>query len=235
MGTSIAAAWRRFEGDERGSSTVEFVIIFTPFIMLIFLILQVSIAYHWTLSAQKGLEMAARMAAVRPPVAVELIQQTGLGTFPVTRTPQPGFEPGEACVDGACQAIDVAICNGASIAAADPNDTVVDGCSVELFMELYNEIDRFAYDLEVENFAISYTDVSLGNAGQRYIPLITLAVNPEATPVILTFFRGNTATWTEDADGNATATIEQGSGGSTSVQFDVPQILATIVAEDLGI
>ncbi|QPH55295.1 pilus assembly protein [Pontivivens ytuae] len=238
----ISAFLRRLAKDERGSSTVEFVIIFTPLIMLIFLILQVSISYHWALSAQKGVEMAARMASVQPPLATNLVQETGLGTFPINRTPEDGFEPGDPCVSGACAPIANVVCSGAAmIAAVGPLDplrgtgAVANGCSVDRFLDLYNEIDRFAYQLAHDSFAVSYVDSGLGNAGQPYIPLIILAINPDETPVVLSFFSGNTATWSEDSEGNATATIEQRSAERTDVQMDIPQIIATIVAEDLGI
>ncbi|SOH94716.1 TadE-like protein [Monaibacterium marinum] len=199
----------RFISNERGAASLEYVIVFTPLMLLILLIVQVSIAYHWALSAQKGLEMAARLAAVTPPVSTSLTVQTGLGTRVINRTPTSGASVGDACYLGACETIATSVCNGSAFALRD-DETIPDSdCDFTRFKLIYDEVDRFAYSLELEDFAIAYEDVSLGNAGQTYVPLIVLAVSPQSMPMILRMF-------------------------DTSVEFEIPEILATIVAEDLS-
>lgn len=198
----------RFAKGERAAASLEFVLIFLPLMLLILLILQVSIAYHWALSAQKGLEMAARLAAVTPPVSNELTIQTGLGTRVISRQTQPGFEPGEPCYTGACAPVPDRICNGSAFAPSG-DGTISTSCDRQRFQMIYDEVDRFAYSLELEDFAIAYEDVALGNAGQTYVPLIVLAVSPQSMPMILRIF-------------------------DTRLELQIPEILATIVAEDLS-
>lgn len=198
-----------FKRNERGAASIEFVIIFLPLMLLILLIVQVSIAYHWALSAQKGLEMAARLAAVTPPVSTSLTVQTGLGTRVINRTPTSGFQVGDPCYTGACEAIPARVCNGSAFTPTSDGTIPDSDCDFARFQQIYNEVDRFAYSLELEDFAIAYEDINLGNAGQTYVPLIVLAVSPQSMPILLRMF-------------------------DETVEFQIPEILATIVAEDLS-
>ena len=199
----------RFRADERAAASLEFVMIFTPLMFLIFLIVQVAIAYHWSLSTQKGLEMAARVASVTPPVDSSLVVQTGLGMRVVNREINLGFEYGDRCIDGACAAIADSICTGAAFTPDDDGNLPVSNCDYTRFKAIFDEVDRFAYSLEIDDLAIAYEDVRLGYAGQKYVPLIVLAVNPQSMPIILRMFTDET-------------------------EFQIPEILATIVAEDLS-
>ena len=200
---------RAFAAQDRAAASLEFVIIFTPLILLILLIVQVSIAYHWALSAQKGLEMAARVAAVTPPVSTSLSLRTGLGTRVISRDPVAGADVGQACYLGACEPIETKVCNGSAFTPREDGTIPDSDCDYARFKKIYDEVDRFAYSLELEDFAIAYEDVSLGNAGQTYVPLIVLAVSPQSMPMILRLF-------------------------DTTVELEIPEILATIVAEDLS-
>jgi len=199
----------RFVRRDRGAASLEFVIVFIPLILLILLIVQVSIAYHWALSAQKGLEMAARLAAVTPPVSTSLTVQTGLGTRVINRNVVTGANAGDACYLGACEPIPTKVCNGSAFIPGEDGSMPDSDCDLTRFRLIYDEVDRFAYSLELEDFAIAYEDVNLGSAGQTYVPLIVLAVSPQSMPMILRMF-------------------------DTTVEFEIPEILATIVAEDLS-
>ena len=199
----------RFRRTDRGAASLEFVFVFLPLILLIFLIVQIAIAYHWMLSAQKGLEMAARLAAVTPPVHRGLTVNTGLGTRVVPRQAATGADTGEACYLGACEQMQIFTCWGGEFMPNADGVLPATDCDFSRFQRIYDEVDRFAYSLEMEDFAIAYEDVGLGYSGQSYVPLIVLAVRPQAMPMILRVF-------------------------DSSIQFQIPELLATIVAEDLG-
>ncbi|WP_316016051.1 TadE/TadG family type IV pilus assembly protein [Roseobacter sp. HKCCA0434] len=220
---------RRFLRDEQGAATVEYVIIFVPLIMLIFLIFQVAIAYHWALSAQKGLELAARTAAISAPVHEDLQLDGPFGITAINRAVSSGSDSGDPCwvvlgtetvtdADGnsvtvdrtACEYVPTYTCRGINITEGmDPDEAVPPGCSYSHFKRIFDEVDRFAYQIDTGDLAIQYQDVGLGNAGQPYVPLIVLAIDPQSMPIVLRLF-------------------------DSTLEFQIPSILTTIVAEDLS-
>ncbi|RED18712.1 hypothetical protein POI8812_00912 [Pontivivens insulae] len=226
------SVFHKFRRDENGAAAMEFVIVFLPLMFLIFLIVQVAVAYHWSLSAQKGLEVASRTAAVNVPVASELVSITAQGISGITRSTVAGASVGDDCFDGACEAIPTYSCSGASF---PPHNTsgVPTTCDFDRFMEIYDALDGFAYQLDSTDLTVTYEDVGLGRAGRAYVPLITLSISEQSLPTIMRLWSFNVTD-----DGNSETleigelTIDQTDDGR--VEFVVPAMTSVIVAEDLG-
>lgn len=96
---------RRLRRDEEGTALVELAFVIAVFLLLFFLLIDFGrLGYHWV-GSQKAVQMAARIAAVRPPAcaAVPAIHDEG--------TASARF--GNLCSSGAgvCEAVDVT-CSG---------------------------------------------------------------------------------------------------------------------------
>ena len=156
-----------------GSAAIEYVTLLLPLIALVFTSLQIALAYHFSLTAQKAVELGARIAAVRDavhtglPTTNELNESSGLGV-------------GDECGFGAC--VDPGgpwTCSGETV-ATDPN------CDLARFNEIRNEVARLAYLLDDEDISITYSYGLLGFADGPFVPIVEVAI--EERPFFLQFF-----------------------------------------------
>ena len=100
-----------FRRDESGAATIEYVILLLPLIALVFTSFQIALAYHFALTAQKAVELGARIAAVRDPV------HTGM---PPENAAAPGARVGDSCALGGCAAPGGPWrCSGSDLGSAD--------------------------------------------------------------------------------------------------------------------
>ena len=228
---------KSFRQDDTGTATVEFVIIFLPLMFLIFLIVQVAVAYHWSLSAQKGLEVASRAAAVNVPVAGELVSITALGISGITRPVAPGAQVGADCFTGACAPVPTYTCSGESFPPHNTSGTPTN-CSFDRFMAIYNALDSFAYQLETTDLTVTYSDADLGKAGRPYVPLITLSIAEQSLPTIMRMWTVTTHSETTVIDGQqeqlGSGTLSVDQSDDARIDFVVPALTSVIVAEDLS-
>lgn len=156
MGTLISRFWK----EKGAAATVEFVVLFLPMIALVFTCFQVALAYHFSLTAQKAVEVGARVAAVRDPVYKFL---------PGTNETAPGQQDGEPCAFGNCvNDTTIYTCEGANLSLAE--------CDVEAFNAIFQEVAAFAYLLQPEDMNISYQYARLGKARGPFTPLITVSI-----------------------------------------------------------
>ncbi|MEL6679840.1 MAG: TadE/TadG family type IV pilus assembly protein [Pseudomonadota bacterium] len=215
---------KRFRRDTEGAATVEFVILFLPFMSLIFFIFEVAIAYHWALSAQKAVEQGARAATVRAPVATSLIRTTGFGDAVIQRPKIAGALDGGACYLGNCEVVPTVSCTGgAQLGAA---------CDADQFNEIFQVVRKLAYNVDPEDVTITYEDVLLGYAGDPYVPLVTVSIRQrERTVISLSRLFFNTEK-VSAKDGAQTVAL---SAAEDQTQFnpDLPMVSASLVAEDL--
>lgn len=161
-----------FRNDD-GSAAIEYVALLLPLIALVFTSLQIALAYHFALTAQKAVELGARIAAVRDPVHTGLpaTNQLDVGS---------GLTAGAACGLGACtHAGGPWTCSGATI-ATDPN------CDAANFNEIRDEVGRLAYLLDDEDLSITYSYGLLGFADGPLVPIVQVSI--EDRPFFLQFF-----------------------------------------------
>lgn len=228
--------WHKFRSDERGAASLEFVIIFLPLMLLIFLIVQVAIAFHWSLSAQKGLEVGARIAAVNVPVPAPLVLTTAQGTSAINRSAANGFNTGDFCFEGGCAAVPTITCSGSDFTPAPDGTLPATDCNFQRFKEIYDAVDTFAYQLELTDLTVTYEDVGLGRVGRPYVPLITVSISEQSLPTVIRL-------WQVDVDDEVEAggqeTLQNGrmsfdDSDDGRVEFTIPALSSVVVAEDLG-
>lgn len=161
-----------FVGDEGGSATIEYAILFLPLIALVLITFQIALAYHFSLTAQQAVEIGARVAAVNDPVARNMPATNALD-------PASGFSLGDSCARGACVAPEGGpwTCSGANLGGA---------CDAGAFAKIFGEVGRIAYLLEPEDLSITYYYARLGLAGGPFAPIVEVKIGEK--PFFLQFF-----------------------------------------------
>ena len=219
----------RFRRDTDGAATVEYVILFLPFISLIFFIFEVAIAYHWALSAQKAVEQGARAATVRAPVATPLVRTTGFGDAVIQRPKTAGAVDGGACYLGNCEAVPTISCTGGTSLDAT-------ACDADQFNEIFQVVRKLAYNIDPEDVTITYEDVLLGHAGDPYVPLVTVSIRQRERTVMTLgrfFFRTDTTKTVDTSAGERDLYALREEDAQYDFAANLPMVSASLVAEDL--
>lgn len=167
--TNLSAAkrtLRRFWADENGASLVEFALVITLFLFLLLAIIDFGRIGHAWVGANKATQLAARIAAVRPPACpgVPLTNLRGGGAAPAF---------GALCRAGAgvCFAAVTATCTGS---ATNPT-------ALEIFTAVRPLIPA---GTTINQMRYTYAfDANLGFLGGPYVPMVTV----EFTTVNFTF------------------------------------------------
>lgn len=165
--TRLKETITRFRQREDGTTLVEYAICISLFLLILFAIIDFSrLGYNWV-AAEKAMQRAARIAAVRPPVCagVPIYHQRAIGdssTYPA----------GTLCSTdgGICQQVDV------SCLLSDPDPDVV--AAQDTATELWNIlVDLLPDQADPSNILIRYNyDPNLGFVGGPYIPVITAEI-----------------------------------------------------------
>lgn len=159
-----------FRRDEAGAATIEYVVLLLPLIALVFTSFQIALAYHFALTAQKAVELGARIAAVRDAV------HTGI---PAENALAPGARVGDSCALGGCvEPGGPWRCAGDDLAGPD--------CDAAAFAAIFDEVGRVAYLLSPEDLTVTYRYANLGFAGGPFTPIIEVSI--EERPFFLQFF-----------------------------------------------
>ena len=158
---------RRFWADETGASLVEFALVIMLFLFLLLAIIDFGRIGHAWVGANKATQLAARLAAVRPPACpnVPLLNVRGGAVT------APAFGALCRAGSGVCLAVPAVICPGnAANATAQEIFT-----AVRPLVPAGTTIGQMRY---------SYTfDPNLGFLGGPYVPMVTV----EFTSVNFTF------------------------------------------------
>jgi len=150
-----------FSQDEKGATLVEFAVVLSIFLLLFFGLIDFGrLGFHYV-NAEKAMQVAARVSAVRPPACpgVPLINARGPtpgGTLP------PDF--GTSCRAGGniCANVGTISCSGS---AANPTANEIWGLIA----------GALPNDAAVGNLKFSYTyDNNLGFLGGPYVPVVTV-------------------------------------------------------------
>lgn len=150
---------KRFARDEDGTTIVEFAVSFVVFLLLFFAVVDFGrMAFSYVVT-EKAVQIAARVAAVRPPACTGVPDLNA--RHPSPTTPLPNY--GTACNAGGniCAAPTVS-CTG-TLANATVNEIwqIIDG--------------RMPGTTSAANLRFSYTsDVNMGFLGGPYTPVVTV-------------------------------------------------------------
>jgi Flp pilus assembly protein TadG len=148
---------RTFLADESGASLVEFALVVTLFLFLLLAMIDFGrIGYTWV-GANKATQLAARIAAVRPPACA------GVPTTNVRGTSGASPEFGALCRAG------TAIC------AAPATVTCVGNAANPTALEIFNAVRPLVPETAINQMTFSYAaDPNLGFLGGPYVPMVTV-------------------------------------------------------------
>lgn len=165
MSKGLHIPFARFRRDERGTTMVEFAIAISLFLLIFFAVLDFGrLAYNWVM-AEKAMQTAARIAAVRPPVCA------GVPALNVRADPfDDTFPSGTLCrvQSGLCLPVAPAPCTLSGANSGNPE-------AVATASEIWTAVRPLLPDnATTENVLIRYEfDEQLGFLGGPYTPLIT--------------------------------------------------------------
>lgn len=164
---------RAFGRNENGSAaTLEYVVLLLPLLALVFTSFQIALAYHFSLTAQKAVELGARIAAVRDPVFTALPDVNTLNN-------NGEFEIGDACAAGACEDMGGPFtCTGEDVGS--------ELCDATAWAAIAQEVANLAYLLDPDDLSITYFYGALGFAGGPFTPIIEVRIRER--PFFLQFF-----------------------------------------------
>ncbi len=147
----------RFFNNERGSSSVEFVLVIFAILATVFFVLEVTLYLFFSASLNKAAQAGLRAAIVSTPVTPglpERNQRTETGLF--------GIDCSDASTP--CVPFTDVSCTGS-------------GCTAAEFNRIYAHMNGFAGQLEPDHITISYEWVGLGFAGGPTVPLVRVTVS----------------------------------------------------------
>ena len=218
---------RRFARNQRGTTMVEFAISVSLFLLIFFAVLDFGrLAYNWVM-AEKAMERAARIAAVRCPICPSvpnLIARSDRtdGTFPMGT---PCRNVADLCFQYLPQ----------SCTLATPNEN--SSLSQEAAAEIWTTIRPMLPDNATPaNVLMTYTsDPQLGVVGGPYTPMITAeltgAAGSDGTFGDFQFTFVTPLSALAAAAGASNTTGVPGEGAS----IPFPDISVTIPSEDLNV
>ncbi|MEE9139196.1 MAG: TadE/TadG family type IV pilus assembly protein [Alphaproteobacteria bacterium] len=199
--------WRRMNIlDDRGGAAVEFALVATLLFFVTFAVIEGSLAaWQWN-AVEKAAQAGVRLAAVADPVA------TTLRAFNCKTDAIP---LGRSCSDPGAATFATITCSGATMSCTDGT---FDAAAYDAIRDRMVRAYPFLQD---QNIVIAYSDVRLGFAGRPNgaIPLITLRLtNIPFNFLIL----------------NAVATLPLTGAGPIPAQIVMPDVFASLTAEDLA-
>lgn len=205
--TGIFETARRFRQDEDGSTLVEFAVVLPLFLALFFALVDFGRMGGDFVLADKAMQRAARIAAVRPPVCAGVPSSNARGILPAGTVP-PSY--GTRCAAGICLDPGIITCTSATGAAGQTTAGEI-WQSVSPLLPASTTIDNI-------RFTYSY-DHALNFLGGPYVPTVS---------VELTGMQFNFVT----PLGGLLA-IAGGTGAAPAPQLSFPPMRVTLPAEDL--
>lgn len=163
----IAVVLARFRKDEKGATLVEFAMVIALFLFIFFGLIDFGrLAFHWVM-AERAMSMAARVAAVRPPVCSG-VPDTNLagGVVPPARF-------GTLCSAAA------GTCSTPPAATLTCPGNLTNATSVEIWNMVADALpDTTTSAASPANIQYTYSfDPNLGFLGGPYIPIVTVELN----------------------------------------------------------
>lgn len=142
---------------------VEFVALALPYFLIVFLVLEVTLAFFWWKSAEKATFMGARLAIVQDVAASGLLAD--LPDLRIPRSTNGVF--GKHCADAS---------NPCTLSSGDSwvCETNGTGCVAQAKANIVTKMQSILAVIEPENVEIVYQHVGLGYAGGPLIPSVTV-------------------------------------------------------------
>lgn len=208
------ARLRRFARDNRGSSLVEYVLAVALFLMLFFALIDFGrMLYNWNMT-EKAVQIAARMAAVRPAICSTVPTSNSRGTS----TAASRFGDGCDTANG--------LCAGEGDDGTMRVDTCLGDTTSTTATEIWARVDGLMpAGATPANLSFTYTfDPEMNFLGGPYVPMVTV----EATGLTFEFVSpllglGNLAA------GRATT------GATTYSDIPFPSMSVSLPGEDLAL
>ena len=163
----ITTRFHRFPRDESGTTMVEFAVCISLFLLILFAVIDFGrLGYNWVV-AEKAMQGAVRIAAVRPPVCA------GIPIYHSRDPAAPGTHgAGTLCSTdgGVCTQVDVqCLLSNPDGASTDAQDT-----ADEIWATLQ---DLMPQGTDPSNILLMYSyDRRLGFIGGPYVPVITAQI-----------------------------------------------------------
>jgi Flp pilus assembly protein TadG len=149
-----------FRDDTAGSVTVEFVALMTGFLLLVFFVVEVTLAFFWWQTAEKATYLGVRLAAVQDPAAAGVPLRNAKTTAGVF---------GVACRDVTSPCT-------LPLGTTQVCDTDGSGCVAAAKDAVVEKMQSLLAVIQPENVRITYRHVGLGYAGGPYVPAITVTL-----------------------------------------------------------
>jgi hypothetical protein len=143
-------SWLR---SDSGSASVEFVVVFLTFILIIFFVIEVTLYMFFLASVEKAVQAGVRVAAVSRPVV----------NVPLANEPD-GVSFGQTC--GALGET----CNGFTSQCSSD-------CNGDSFDRILDHMRGFNGRIHQENVAVHYQYAGIGFAGGPTAPIVTVTVS----------------------------------------------------------
>lgn len=157
--------WRRFRRDERGSTTVDTVMILSPLLLAVFAVADLAIVYLSIESSQKGAQLGARLAVTRAAIHADVPDTNRLNAAN-GREGEPCFNP-----DGndACEVPnpEAWVCDGSALTFQ---------CDADEFRLIVDEIRRLYSRIGPEDVTIEYRYRRLGYANGPFQPEVRVTI-----------------------------------------------------------
>ena len=229
----VTARLRRFAEDQSGTTLVEFAVCVSLFLLILFAVLDFGrLGYQWV-AAEKGMQVAVRLAAVRPPVC---------NNVPLYHRADPdnltGAGAGTLCRTGSgsiCEKVPARSC-----LLSDDNLSVAGSATAS---EIWNRIENLVPEGTTQsNILITYVyDNRLGFLGGPYVPVISAELvggvdaDGGSQPLPFEFVTPLSALAATAGAANASdATYFPESFGDCTACIPFPAISATLPAEDMN-
>lgn len=163
---SMRALLKRYIKDQNGSMTISFVSVSLAMFLMMFFVVEMTLAYFSIQSSQKAAQMGVRLAAVSDPMVAGLPTTNGLVVGELFGT-NCGAAP-TPCTD-----FGTLTCTGAA-------------CEADAFNRMLGRMQGFLAGLQAQHVTVSYSYQALGFAGGPVIPAITVTISgvPYQTGVI---------------------------------------------------
>lgn len=187
---------REFVRDKGAGVTVEFVALMPTFLVLTLFVLEIAIAILWVGTAEKAVQLGARLAVVSHYAASRTY--AGAAVTESTRyvLASSSYVYGQNCNIGACQPFETMTCTGgagedcrAGACFGDPDNRTC----FQVIADRIRDPDypRAAYrglmsSIQNENITITYDYVGLGYAGGPLVPRVTVTVTGVPYPTVMT-------------------------------------------------
>ena len=174
---------RRFLTDRNALTTVEFVVIFPFFLILVLYGLEVILAVFWWQSVEEAAQLGARLAVVWDPAVTSEVCPTGgggvsAGVLPTTNCKKSGtsYLYGGSCADGNCAGYSTVSCTGGSGGSCDSNSTAFT-MICDRMRSMFGPVGGTGTTHTCPGVTITYSDSGLGFAGGPVIPNVSVSIS----------------------------------------------------------